>query len=157
LLLIFVFISNLSALAKESVVYSLGPNDSGIQPDASLVADKDGNLYRATSNQEFWGYGAVFELMPNSDGTWTETTLYAFIGGSDGGIPMANLILDKSGNLFGATEFGGVEKSGRTRNHLYVVAFWRHLERSRSPSLQQRQRWCRNRRANSYSTHVEIC
>jgi len=118
LLLIFVFISNLSALAKESVVYSLGPNDSGIQPDASLVADKDGNLYRTTSNQEFWGYGAVFELMPNSDGTWTETTLYAFIGGSDGGIPMANLILDKSGNLFGTTEFGGIEKSGRTRNHL---------------------------------------
>jgi hypothetical protein len=87
LLLIFVFISNLSALAKESVVYSLGPNDSGIQPDASLVADKDGNLYRTTSNQEFWGYGAVFELMPNSDGTWTETTLYAFIGGSDGAFP----------------------------------------------------------------------
>jgi uncharacterized repeat protein (TIGR03803 family) len=107
LLLIFVFIANLSALAKESVVYSLAPNDSGIQPNASLVADEAGNLYGTTSNQGFWGYGAVFELTPHSHGTWTETTLYAFTGGSDGGTPMANLILDKSGNLYGTTESGG--------------------------------------------------
>jgi uncharacterized repeat protein (TIGR03803 family) len=106
-LLIFAFIANLSALAKESVAYSLGPNDTGIQLNASLTSEKAGNLYGTASNQGFWGYGAVFELTPHSDGTWRETTLYAFTGGSDGGTPMANLIFDKAGNLYGTTESGG--------------------------------------------------
>jgi hypothetical protein len=69
LVLIFVFIANLSALAKESVIYSLNPNYSGIQPNAGLISDKAGNLYGTTSNQGFWGYGTVFELTPHSDGT----------------------------------------------------------------------------------------
>jgi len=72
-----------------------------------LISDKAGNLYGTTSNQGFWGYGAVFELTLHSDGTWTETTLYAFTGGSDGGTPMANLIFAKAGNLYGTTESGG--------------------------------------------------
>ncbi len=44
-----------------------------------------GNLYGTTSVGGFYGYGTVFELIPSSDGTWAETTLYAFTGGSDGG------------------------------------------------------------------------
>ena len=32
-------------IAKESVVYSLGPNDSGIQPHASLISDKAADLF----------------------------------------------------------------------------------------------------------------
>jgi uncharacterized repeat protein (TIGR03803 family) len=107
LVLIFVFVANLSSMAKESVIYSLGPNNSGIQPNAALISDKVGNLYGTTSNQGFWGYGAVFELTPQSNGTWSETTIYSFTGGSDGGTPMASLILDKAGNLYGTTESGG--------------------------------------------------
>jgi uncharacterized repeat protein (TIGR03803 family) len=45
----------------------------------------------------------VFEIA--ADGT--EKTLYAFNGGNDGWSPVAGLIEDKSGNLYGTTEAGG--------------------------------------------------
>ena len=55
-----------------------------------------------------YGSGAVFELTPNSDGSWTETVLYSFTGGTDGGTPYAGVIFDPAGNLYGTTYVGGV-------------------------------------------------
>jgi len=50
------------------------------------------------------GCGAVFELSPNADGSWTETLLYAFtINFWDGTYPYSGLVFDKSGNLYGTT------------------------------------------------------
>jgi len=40
-------------------------------------------------------------------GTWTKSTIYSFQGGSDGYLPTGTLTFDKSGNLYGATEYGG--------------------------------------------------
>jgi hypothetical protein len=37
----------------------------------------------------------------------TATTLYTFTGGTDGGAPQASLSVDKNGNLFGTTWYGG--------------------------------------------------
>src|SRR5712692_2624863 len=37
----------------------------------------------------------------------TFTTLYTFTGGNDGGSPQAGLIMDKAGNLYGTTGYGG--------------------------------------------------
>ncbi|MGH6838939.1 MAG: hypothetical protein ACREDT_09070 [Methylocella sp.] len=45
----------------------------------------------------------VFKLSPGG----TETVLYTFKGGSDGGGPVAGLIADSSGNLYGTTSAGG--------------------------------------------------
>ena len=45
----------------------------------------------------------VFKLAPDG----TESTLYAFTGGNDGGQPSAGLIIDGAGNLYGTTQFGG--------------------------------------------------
>lgn len=42
----------------------------------------------------------------------TQTTLYTFTGAADGGQPLAGLIIDKSGNLYGTTEFGGAGRYG---------------------------------------------
>ena len=52
------------------------------------------------------GCGAVFKL----DTTGTETVLYSFTGGADGGLSEAGLIQDSAGNLYGTTYYGG---SGR--------------------------------------------
>jgi len=80
----------------------------GAQPSAGLLRDAAGNLYGTT---EFGGAnnnGTVFKL----DGTGHETVLYSFcsVGGTnckDGSRPVAGLIQDTAGNLYGTTEYGG--------------------------------------------------
>jgi len=42
----------------------------------------------------------------------TFTTLYSFTGGADGGQPVAGVIQDKAGNLYGTTEYGGSSSAG---------------------------------------------
>jgi uncharacterized repeat protein (TIGR03803 family) len=59
------------------------------------------------------GLGTVWELSPQSDGSWTETTLYNFTG-DDGANPAAlgRLIFDAAGNLYGGTHNGGIYGKG---------------------------------------------
>jgi len=52
------------------------------------------------------GSGTVFELK-HLKGVWTETVMYRFTGQSDGGYSYFGVILDKTGNLYGATNSGG--------------------------------------------------
>ncbi|MGA9904246.1 MAG: choice-of-anchor tandem repeat GloVer-containing protein [Terriglobales bacterium] len=42
----------------------------------------------------------------------TETVLYDFTGGKDGGVPYSPLIRDGAGNLYGTTAYGGTHHSG---------------------------------------------
>jgi uncharacterized repeat protein (TIGR03803 family) len=75
----------------------------GANPEAGLLRDSAGNLYGTTSAGGS-GYGVVFKLDATTD---KETLLYTFTGGTDGGQPMASLISDSSGNLYGTTQGGG--------------------------------------------------
>src|SRR5262249_39429257 len=68
-----------------------------------LIADSSGNLYGTTRVGGASNNGVVFQLSP--DGTYT--VLYSFAGGSDGAQPLAGLIADSSGNLYGTTQLGG--------------------------------------------------
>lgn len=103
------------AAPKEVILYnfSIGSGD-GANPVGGLVADKAGNLYGTTgtggpyTDCSPFGQtcGVVFELSPAGN-RWTETILYTFTGGSDGGEPLAGLVMDSSGNLYGTTAIGG--------------------------------------------------
>jgi uncharacterized repeat protein (TIGR03803 family) len=92
-----------------TVLYEF-PSD-GFQLLDVLTFDSAGNIFgnaNAVSSVCPAGCGGVFELSP--PGTlgdpWTETTLYSFTGRQDGYSPTGRLVLDKSGNLYGATELG---------------------------------------------------
>lgn len=80
-------------------------------PTGNLVADRAGNVYGVTQNGGANGWGAVVELSP-SGSSWTETILYAFKGGSDGGAPYSGLVFDKAGNLYGAATRAGSSGCG---------------------------------------------
>jgi uncharacterized repeat protein (TIGR03803 family) len=97
---------------KETVLYSFtGTPDGALPGFGSLVMDAAGNLYGTTgsggtgkcSSNGITGCGTVFELA--KDGT--ETVLYSFTGGQDGGTPAAGLIWDATGNLYSTTSSGG--------------------------------------------------
>jgi hypothetical protein len=87
-----------------------GGNLDGALPEAGLTLDAAGNLYgtNADGGRPPSTAGVVFKLSPNSTGPWTETVLYAFSDGADGGIPYAGVILDASGDVFGTTYYAGV-------------------------------------------------
>jgi uncharacterized repeat protein (TIGR03803 family) len=88
---------------KEKIIYNFaGGASDGSQPSAGLVFDTAGNLYGTTIGSPNGG-GTVYKLAP-SGGTWTESVLFNFTHAFyDPSFPYSNLILDSSGNLYGAT------------------------------------------------------
>jgi uncharacterized repeat protein (TIGR03803 family) len=86
----------------------------GSSPIGALVMDGRGNLYGTTQSDGQVANssgGTVFKLAPPAapSGTWTYTVLHDFNGK---GAPMAALIIDNLGNLYGTTTTGGVNSSG---------------------------------------------
>jgi len=75
-------------------------------PEGKLVMDAAGNLYGTTANGGANGYGVVYKLVHNADGTWKATILHSFTG-QDGSEPYAGMIFDAAGNLYGTTLSGG--------------------------------------------------
>jgi len=81
----------------------------GIYPHAGLIADSAGNLYGTTEvggdpSCSPGGCGVAFKI--SADGIFT--VLHSFTGSpNDGGYPTADLIADRSGNLYGTTNYGG--------------------------------------------------
>lgn len=84
--------------------------DDGESPTSSLVLDVAGNLYGTTAygglSGCFGNCGVVFELTPNPNGLWTYTLLHEFTG-SDGALPLGNVIFDANGNLYSTAAYGG--------------------------------------------------
>jgi uncharacterized repeat protein (TIGR03803 family) len=81
----------------------------GADANPGLIMDRAGNLYGST-----WGGGAnsrgiVFKLAPDG----TETILHSFPDASgDGQDPVGGLVMDKAGDLYGSTFWGGANNDG---------------------------------------------
>lgn len=86
----------------------------GFYPVAGLALDAGGNLYGTTQQGgAYKHFGIVFELLRNEDGSWREEILHSFnLNGRDGVNPLAGLIFDAAGNLYGTTSYGGVYSNG---------------------------------------------
>jgi uncharacterized repeat protein (TIGR03803 family) len=97
-----------------NLLYEFKGGGDGVDPQGPLVFDAAGNLYGTTTYGggscpfQKQGCGTVFELSPNSNGSWSETVLYRFKQTSDGAAPVTGVILDSSGNVYGTTEFAGL-------------------------------------------------
>jgi len=94
----------ISSAATEKVLHSFVPYPSGYNPQGGMVRDGAGNLYGVAPAGGAYGNGAVFELQPNSRGGWSKKIIYNFTA-TDGLVPNP-VILDRAGNLYGATYEG---------------------------------------------------
>jgi uncharacterized repeat protein (TIGR03803 family) len=88
-----------------------GGKDGAVGSLGSLVFDAAGNLYGVTELGGTYGAGSIYELSPTQTG-WKTTVLYDFKGTPDAANPYGGLILDKAGNLYGTTYFGGAAGMG---------------------------------------------
>jgi len=99
------------------VLYTFSGGADGAHPN-SIIFDKSWNLFGTTWSAGSSGYGTVFELSP-SPGGWTESTVYAFAGNSDGANPVSGLTHGAAGIFYGTTMFGGANNCGA--NHCGTV------------------------------------
>jgi uncharacterized repeat protein (TIGR03803 family) len=94
----------------DKILHSFNANTTtdGYQPYAGVIFDAAGNLYGTSAAGGTYGYGTVYELMPQAGGLWTEKILHNFSGSSTGGaVPEGGLISDAMGNLYGTAVGGG--------------------------------------------------
>lgn len=113
---------------KETVLYDfcqLADCADGDRPLGALLMDSAGDLLGTTSLGPGEA-GNLFRLTPNGENS-QETILYTFCAESsctDGYTPMAGLIADGAGNVFGTTAFGGT--SGATAGTVFMLAGTQH-------------------------------
>jgi uncharacterized repeat protein (TIGR03803 family) len=91
---------------KEVVLRNFTGGPKGGQPGAGLVLDSAGNFYGSTSAGGTSNSGTVFKL----DTTGQEIVLYSFCSVAlcvDGAFPLAGVVVDSAGNLYGTTNEGG--------------------------------------------------
>jgi uncharacterized repeat protein (TIGR03803 family) len=93
----------------ESLLYNFNwGGEDGANPEyATLVFDKDGNLYGTTYPGGAYDSGVAFELKPDGSAGWTEQILYSFGYGTNAGDSPTGLIFDATGNLYAASASGG--------------------------------------------------
>jgi len=101
---------------QETVLYSFTGLADGGTPNAGVTLDSAGNLYGTTEIGGTAREGVVFML--NAAGQ--ETVLFSFPGGAGGQDPVAGVILDSAGNLYGTTRSGG--KSSPMGGVVYKLA-----------------------------------
>ena len=130
-------------------LYSFQGGTDGGNPVANVTFGPDGTLY-GTTTAGGNGFGTVFNLRPPASVCkssalcpWTETVLYRFTGGSDGGFGTPSyadaLVFDRAGNFYGTTPIGGTHglgvvfkltRSGSGWNESVLWSFTGHLDGS---------------------------
>jgi len=110
----FGVVFKLDLTGNETVLYSFTGGTDGAAPFGVLALDAEGNLYGTTnsggdlSSCFGFGCGVVFKV----DASGKETVLHSFTGGADGANPVAGLVQDAAGHLYGVAFGGGASGFG---------------------------------------------
>src|SRR5579862_658358 len=108
--LVFEFVPASGGTWTENVLYDFLGGSDGSNPGSGVIFDQSGNLYGTTTygggGCRTTGCGTVFELIPGTNGHWTDKILDAFVNQGISGSPQ-DLIFDSAGNLYGSSYTGG--------------------------------------------------
>ncbi len=98
----------------ETILYSFNWLSFETAPYSGVVFDASGHLYGTVIGKPNYPdiYGVVYKLTPQTGTFWIENDLYGFdrTHGAEPGV--GYLAIDSSGNLYGATQFGGANQDG---------------------------------------------
>jgi uncharacterized repeat protein (TIGR03803 family) len=95
----------------ETVLHSFVRRPGGLDPEAGLTIDSSGNLYGTTELGGSQGKGTIFKIDPSGN----HTVLHSFLCCPPlGKNPVAGLILDGAGNLYGTAQNGGDQSQDGT-------------------------------------------
>jgi uncharacterized repeat protein (TIGR03803 family) len=104
-------------LWKNKILHSFTGAD-GSWPESRVIFDAKGNLYGTTTSggdlndcAADGGCGVVFKLTQRADGEWLGTVLHRFHD-RPGAEPIAGVVLDAVGNLYGTTQGNGLSSEG---------------------------------------------
>jgi uncharacterized repeat protein (TIGR03803 family) len=107
--------------SNEGVLYKLSPKrkltvlhsftagtTDGCYPYGTPAVDVHGNMYGGTGGCGTSNLGVVWKVSKNG----AETILHNFAGASDGQSPLAGVIVDAAGNIYGTANTGGASGFG---------------------------------------------
>ncbi len=93
---------------REQLLHSFLGGTDGATPNGGVIEGAGSTLFGTTTGGGAHGAGTVYSLYSGK-----ETVLYSFAGGAtDGATPLAGLVMDASGNLYGTTSAGGPSGTG---------------------------------------------
>jgi uncharacterized repeat protein (TIGR03803 family) len=99
---------------SQAVLYSFRGSPDGQAPDG-IVMGRDGALYGVTTvggnSGCLAGCGIAFKLTHEAFG-YKYRVLYRFEPGTDAQQPVGTPVIDKDGNLYGVTQYGGTNNAG---------------------------------------------
>ena len=88
-------------------------NDGAAPTNAGVIADAAGNLFGTTATGPVnLGGGTVFEISKTNGSYASAPKVLVGFDGTDGGDPVAGLVADTAGDLFGTTSHGGTNLGG---------------------------------------------
>jgi uncharacterized repeat protein (TIGR03803 family) len=112
-----------------TAIHTFGAGKNGSYPDGTPVLDQAGNVYGTTASGGAYNSGTVYKL---SRGTrrWTYEILYSFKGGpEDGSAPLAGIVFDAAGNIYGTTFLGGESGAGTIYEFVAPVGIGSYTEK----------------------------
>jgi uncharacterized repeat protein (TIGR03803 family) len=108
----------------ETVLYNFNccdPKGDGFNPNSAVFLGANGKIYGTTENGGAapqcnainYGCGTFFELTHTPNG-WKETILYSYGEAPDSSLPWGNLTVDKAGNFYDTSIWGGSQSYAGT-------------------------------------------
>ena len=116
-------LTNKGGAWKETTLLTFD-GSNGSTPFTGPMPGPDGVFYGTTAYGDAYNGGNVYAVS-KSGGKWVSSTVWAFGGtAGDGTSPDCDLVMDKSGNMFGTTFWGGTYNAGTVFELSKVNGVW---------------------------------
>lgn len=106
---VFELVAGSNGTWTKKTLHSFSGGNDGASPYGERpVLDSSGDVFGQVQSGGPHDFGLIFEMVPGSNGSWSEKIVHAFAGASDGSSSYG-LTFDAAGNLFGNSTYSTIE------------------------------------------------